>query len=325
MRAQEGVVIQPPEEVIAWLMDGDPVIRWQTMRDLSGQSEDVWQAERQRTVQEGWGAQFLEQLRPDGTWPAGRWTDTAWTLLTLIECGLPPDHPPLHAAAQRFLERHLTPERARDEKWLLQRMDLCHLGFWLRIGSYFLGADPRLVLVAQTVLRAQMSDGGWNCRVRIDPQTHHSSFHTTFNVLEGLTLAASTGNLTMNVFRQSEARALAFMLAHRLYRSDQTGEIIHERLTYLTFPSYWHYTVLRGLEYLRDRPEIGDPRLDDPVVLLVSRRRPNGRWPLEQRIPGVTFFDMEKPGGESRWNTLRALRVLHSRAQKVVSPASDDS
>jgi hypothetical protein len=196
MRAQEGVVIQSPEEVIAWLMDGDPVIRWQTMRDLSGQSEDVWQAERQRTVQEGWGARFLEQLRPDGTWPAGRWTDTAWTLLTLIECGLPPDHPPLHAAVQRFLERHLTPERASDEKWLLQRMDLCHLGFWLRIGSYFLGADTRLVLVAQTVLRAQMSDGGWNCRVRIDPQTHHSSFHTTFNALEGLTLAASTGNLT---------------------------------------------------------------------------------------------------------------------------------
>jgi hypothetical protein len=129
----------------------------------------------------------------------------------------------------------------------------------------------------------------------------------------------------MNVFRQSEARALAFMLAHRLYRSDRTGEIIHERLTYLTFPSYWRYTVLRGLEYLRDRPEIGDPRLDDPVALLVSRRQPNGRWPLERRIPGATFFDMEKPGGESRWNTLRALRVLHSRAQKVVSPASDDS
>jgi hypothetical protein len=115
------------------------------------------------------------------------------------------------------------------------------------------------------------------------------------------------------------------MLAHHLYRSDRTGEIIHERLTYLTFPSYWHYTVLRGLDYLRDRPEVGDPQLDDPVALLGSRRRPNGRWPLEQRIPGVTFFDMEKPGEESRWNTLRALRVLHSRAQKVVSPASDDS
>jgi hypothetical protein len=129
----------------------------------------------------------------------------------------------------------------------------------------------------------------------------------------------------MNVFRQSEAKALAFMLAHRLYRSDRTGEIIHERLTYLTFPSYWHYTVLRGLEYLRDRPEIGDPRLNDPIALLASRRRPNGRWPLEQRIPGITFFDMEKPGGESRWNTLRALHVLDSRTQKQVSASRRDS
>jgi hypothetical protein len=148
------------DSVIDWLMDGDPVIRWQTLRDLTGESEAVWQAERQQTAQDGWGARFLEQLRPDGTWPAGRWTDTVWTLLTVIECGLPPAHPPLHNAAQRFLERHLTPERASDERWLLQRVDLCHLGFWLRIGSYFLGTDARLALVAQTVLRAQMPDGG---------------------------------------------------------------------------------------------------------------------------------------------------------------------
>src|SRR4029077_13892098 len=123
---------------------------------------------------------------------------------------------------------------------------------------------------------------------------------------------------------QSEARALAFMLAHQLYRSDRTGEIIHERLTNLTFPSYWHYTALRGLESLRDRPEIGDPRLDDPLALLLGRRRPNGRWPLAQRIPGITFFDMEKPGGESRWNTLRALRVLASRMQEQASGSPHD-
>lgn len=115
------------------------------------------------------------------------------------------------------------------------------------------------------------------------------------------------------------------MLVHQLYRSDRTGEIIHERLTSLTFPSYWHYTVLRGLEYLRVRPEIGDPRLDDPIALLLSRRRPNGRWPLEGRITGITFFDMEKPGEKSRWNTLRALRALHSRTQVQGSGSQHDS
>jgi hypothetical protein len=230
-----------------------------------------------------------------------------------MDCGLPPDHLPLQNAAQQFFERNLTPERAVDEDWLLKRIDLCHLGFWLRIGAYFLGNDERLTHVVGTVLRAQMPDGGWNCRKRNYPQTRHSSFHTTFNILEGLSAAAEVGAISMSVFRQSEAQALEFMLAHQMYRSDRTGEIIHERFTYLSFPSHWHYTVLRGLDYLRNRPEIGDPRLEDPLALLVSRRRPNGHWPVEKRIAGITFFDMEKPGGDSRWNTLRALRVLQHR------------
>jgi hypothetical protein len=301
------------ESVIEWLLEGDPVIRWQTMRDLTGQPADQWQAERRRTVHTGWGARFLASLRPDVTWLPGRWTDTVWTLLTLIDCGIPPDHPPVHQAARRFLERNLTPERAADEPWLLRRMDLCHLGFWLRIGAYFLGNDARLVRVADTVLRVQLPDGGWNCRTRTQPQTHHSSFHTTFNVLEGLAVAAAAGVVSVGAFRQGEARALAFMLAHQLYRSDRTGAIIDERFAQLTFPSHWHYTVLRGLEYLRGCREIADPRLADPISWLVSRRRANGRWPLGPRIPGTTLFDMEKPGGESRWNTLRALRVLASR------------
>jgi hypothetical protein len=105
-------------------------------------------------------------------------------------------------------------------------------------------------------------------------------------------------------------RALEFMLMHKMYRSDRTGEVIQQRFTHLTYPSHWHYTVLRGLDYMRSTSQIADPRVDDPLALLESRRRDNGRWITEKRIPGVTFFDMEKFGGESRWNTLRALRVL---------------
>ena len=305
------------ESVLDWLMEGDPVIRWQTLRDLSNEAPEVWQAERRQIVQTGWGAQFLENLRPDRTWPAGRWTDTLWTLLMLMDCGFPPDHPPVREAAKQFLEQYLTPTRAGDPKWLVSRMDLCHLGFWLRMGAYFLGNDPWLGKIAETVFQLQMPDGGWNCRKRIDPQTHHSSFHTTFNVLEGLSLLAERESGVASVFRQSEARALEFMLCHQLYRSDRTGEIIDERFTHLTFPSHWHYTVLRGLDYLRGCSQISDARLDDPLALLVSRRKPNGRWPVERRIPGKTFFDMEKMGGDSRWNTLRALRVLQCRQRAL--------
>jgi hypothetical protein len=208
------------------------------------------------------------------------------------------------------VERRLTPERARDERWLMTRMDLCHLGFWLRIGAYFLGTDPRLTELTRVILKAQMPDGGWNCRIRNYPKTHHSSFHTTFNILEGLALAAEAGIVSPAEFRQSEARALEFMLAHQMYRSDKTGEIIAERFTHLTFPSHWHYTVLRGLDYMRNNPEIRDPRLRDPLELLASRGNAEGRWPVEKRIPGITLFDMEKMGSTSRWNTLRAWRVL---------------
>jgi hypothetical protein len=299
--------------VIDWLMEGDPVIRWQTMRDLAGASEAEWQAERRITLEGGWGARFLECLLPDGTWPTGRWTGTVWTLLTVMDCGLPAETPELGHAARLFLDRNLTLERANDGKWLQSQIDLCHVGFWLRIGAYFLGNDPRLSGLTNTLLHAQLADGAWNCRIRNYPKTSHSSFHTSFNVLEGLQAAAEANILSEDDFRLSEARALEFMLAHRMYRSDKTGEIVNERFTHLAYPSHWHYTVLRGLDYMRHSPEIADERLEDPLGLLISRRNANGRWPVEKRIAGTELFDMERMGSESRWNTLRALRVLKYR------------
>lgn len=301
------------DATISWLMDGDPVIRWQAQRDLLDEPEPAWNRERRRTIESGWGARYLAAMGQDLTWPKGRWTDTVWTLLVIIDCGIPPDHPPLRAAARAFIDRNLTAERAADPRWLMTRMDLCHLGFWLRIGSYFLGSDPRLCDAAKTVVAAQMVDGGFNCQIRNYPQTRHGSFHTTFNVLEGLAAAAEARVISAEALRAVEARALEFMLAHRMYRSDKTNEVISERFTHLSFPSHWHYTVLRGLDAMRRAPEIADPRLDDPVALIASRRKPNGRWPVEKRIPGTEHFDMEKPGGDSRWNTLRALRVLKAR------------
>jgi hypothetical protein len=129
-------------------------------------------------------------------------------------------------------------------------------------------------------------------------------------VLEGLRIAAARGAIDLEAFREAEARALEFVLAHRLYRSHRTGEVIADRFTHFTYPWHWHYTVLRGLDYLRLTPGIDDERVGDAIELLRGRRKQNGRWPLEKRIPGTLLVEMEKPGGESRWNTLRALRVL---------------
>jgi hypothetical protein len=298
------------EAVTEWLLAGDPAIRWHALRDLLDEPPEVWVAERRRVADTGWVAQMLEHRSPQGDWPKGRWTDIPWSLLLLMACGLPEDHADARADTDRLLSRFMPAGEAVDRAFLLKRVDLCHLGFWLGLGSYFVHGDPRLPGLAETVLSAQLDDGGWNCHVRRRPDTSHSSFHTTFNVLENVRIAAGRGVVPKETFEDAEARALEFMLAHRLYRSDHTGEVIAERFTHLTYPWHWHYTVLRGLDYLRLTPAIADERAGDAIDLLCEQRKPNGRWPLQKRIPGTLLVEMEKPGGERRWNTLRALRVL---------------
>ena len=162
------------------------------------------------------------------------------------------------------------------------------------------------------MLGAQFEDGGWNCRLRNYPETVHSSFHTTFNVLENLRIANVRGIIPTRSFAAAERRAVELLLEHHLYRSDHTGAVISERFTQLTYPWHWHYTFLRGLDYLRMTAAISDQRLADTLNLLDDQRKPNGRWPLQKRIPGTLLVEMEKPGQDSRWNTLRALRVLRS-------------
>ncbi len=157
-------------DVIDWLMAGDPVIRWQVMRDLLNCNEDEWHAERSKTVETGWGRKFLDCRSAESDWPEGRWTGTLWTLLQLIDCGLPADTPELLKAARKLIDKLLTAERAAD------------------------------------------------------------------------------------------------------------------------------------------------PRLANPIGMLLDRAQHDGKWIVEKRISGVTLFDMKKMGEPSRWNTLRMLRVQKQRA-----------
>lgn len=259
------------------------------------------------------GSPSFSSSRGDGEWPKGRWGASTWTLLLLVAFGIPERHPCAERPLDGLLRKFMPQLERTDPAFLLHRVDLCHLGFWLGLGAHFTPDDPRLAPLGEAVLAAQYADGGWNCQMRNYPERLHSSFNTTFNVLENLRLAAGRGIVDERDFRDAERRAIEFMLAHRLYRSDKTAEVIAERFTHLTYPWHWHYTVLRGLDYLRLTREFGDARLDDPIELLTGQRRPNGRWPLHKRIPGDLLVEFEKPGGDSRWNTLRALRVLRAR------------
>jgi hypothetical protein len=133
-------------------------------------------------------------------------------------------------------------------------------------------------------------------------------------VLDGFRLAASAGIVSEPVFEKAEARALEFMLQHRMFKSDKTGEVVNDHFTEFSYPPRWHYDVLRGLDYIRSTQSRKEPRLADALELVRQRQNPDGTWPAQNKHPGKVFFEMESPPRRSRWNTLRALRVLKSCA-----------
>src|SRR5262249_7220555 len=153
------------------------------------------------------------------------------------------------------------------------------------------------------LLSEMMPDGGWNCRRLSRPRPHHSSFHTTFNVLDGLReyIEWCDGPRRDDVL-SAERSALALLLEHRLFRSDKTGQVIHKNFTMLSFPFRWHYDLLRGLDYFARAGAPRDSRAQDAIDLLHERRRNDGRWPVQHKYSGKVFFTMEPIGGPSRWN-----------------------
>jgi hypothetical protein len=300
--------------VIDWLLAGDPAIAWQTQRDLLDAPPAVWQPLRQRTLSEGWGARLLALQDPDGGWGGGayspKWTSATYTLLTLCDIGVPPDCPQVRRGARYVLGRLLGEQCDAAFRTRLAACDRCIVGMLLRIAVSFGVDDPRIAAIVENLLAERMEDGGWNCRRQRQPRPAHSSFHTTLNVLEGLQDYLETDRSTLRAeVRAAEQGALELLLQHYLYRSDKTGAVIRDEWTHPAYPHRWHYDLLRGLACFAHAQAPREPRLEDAVMVLQQRRLSDGRWPRGKAYAGREFFRME-PAGPSRWNTLRALRVL---------------
>jgi hypothetical protein len=303
-----------------WLMAGDAAIRWQTMRDLLGTPEVEWQAERRRTLESGWGAQLLAQQDAEGIWGGGlyspKWTSSTYTLLALIHIGIPPDCAAAQKGARLLLDRMLgeTCDEVFDRR--LKDMDRCIVGMLLQIAAYFdVGDSMRMEAIVDNLLHELMPDSGWNCRkgrkMSNRPAPHHSSFHTTFSVLDGLREYVERCNgARRSEVLAAEQGALELLLQHRLVYSDHTGRVIRPDFMLLVYPYRWHYSLLRGLEYFADAGAPRDDRLKEAIDLVKAKRRPDGLWPLEHKYAAKVFFNMEPVGKPSRWVTLRALRVL---------------
>ena len=316
-------------DVVAWLLDSDPAIRWQVMRDLTGAPEGDVTAERARVAGEGWGARLLALQRQDGQWDGGtptftsaaaaqwwhslpperrgtlfpQWTSTAWSLSLLRNLGLDP----VSAGARdaiRLVREHCRWEHD-GEPFFAGEVEPCINGRTVALGTYF---GENVQGIVDRLLGEQMSDGGWNCEQ--ENGSTRGSFHTTVEVLDGLLEYERAMGGPPEV-RTARLRGQEYLLERRMLRRLSTGDVIDPTWTQFSYPTAWYYDVLRGLDYLRAAAAVPDERTAEAIDLVKSKRDGDGRWPLENPHPGRLHFAMDEGEGRpSRWNTLRAMRVL---------------
>ena len=312
----------PSDPVLSWLLDGDPSIRFQTLRDLTGLSGRKLAIEQANITKTGWGAQLLALQGNAGIWTGlytPKWTSATYTLLLLRFLGLAPGNRAAGRGALVLMDEGLNDDDGINF-WRPgnRNSETCVTSMVLSIASRFAADDPRIDRLAANLLAEQMPDGGWNCQ-RSRGATH-SSLHTTISALEALLEYELAGGSLATRTRDARGRAHEFLFIHRMFRSHRTGEVIKSAMTRFAFPPQWHYDVLRGLDYLQAANAPRDPRLIDAIELVEKRRTSEGFWPLNELYRGDYHFPLEQKGKPSRWNTLRALRVLRWWAS--AAPAS---
>jgi hypothetical protein len=314
---------QAPElqrSVIEWLLDSDPSIRWQVMQDLTDTSTEEIAVERARVATEGVGARLLALQEADGQWGGAAWNrgwnSTRHSLMLLRELGLDPGSAQARRAV-RLVRDGVTwkgcgPQECDDNPFFTGELEPCINGQVGAVGAYF-GQDVRGIV--DRLLTEQLPDGGWNCEAANG--STRSSFHTTICVLEAL-LEHELRVGSSPAVTEARLRGQEYLLERRLFRRQSTGEVIEDRKarhaawTRFAFPTWWHYDVVRGLEYLCRAGLAPDERVDEAITLVASKRDGDGRWPLEVRYPGAMPVEIDEGEGRpSRWNTLRALRVLN--------------
>jgi hypothetical protein len=299
-----------------WLLDSDPALRWQVLRDLTDATADEVYAERKRVATDGWGARLLALQADNGQWDGGTywpaqdddpdgqpWTATTYSLLLLRDFGLLPDSTQARHAISLVRENSRWEEG--NQPFFDGEVEPCINGMTVALGAYF-GENVEAVVARLT--SDQLGDGGWNCEA--GRGSTRSSFHSTICVLEGLwEFERATGGTPE--LRAARGRAEEYLLERRLLRRKSTGGLISEDWLRFSYPTRWFYDILRGLDYFRSTGAAPDQRLAEAVEIVRSKQQPDGTWLLENTHPGKVHFALEDGDGQpSRWNTLRALRVL---------------
>ncbi|MEQ9220220.1 MAG: hypothetical protein RLO17_19355 [Cyclobacteriaceae bacterium] len=304
------------QQIIDWLLKGDVSIQYQVHRDLLERDRPDLRA---RITEEGWGKRYLSKRKSDGHWGdrfyQPKWTSTHYTLLDLRNLCLDPHH----ELVQRSIERVLDAGKAEDGgiplgPSTMKHSDICVNGMFLNYASYFMTEEERLHSVVDSILYEVMPDGGYNC-MSVRSGARHSSLHSTLSVLEGLYEFQKTGShYRSQDLEKARKDAEEFILIHQLFLSDRTGEIIRKEFLNMPYPPRWKYNVLRAMDYFQYAKAQWDSRMEPAVDVIFQKRSKDGTWHINAPHPGEVHFTMEQAGEASRWNTLRALRILKNYA-----------
>jgi hypothetical protein len=298
-------------QLIAWLLDGDVSIQYQVHRDLlATEKQDL----RDRIATEGWGAQFLNFRKKEGHWGQRfyqpKWISTHYTILDLKNLAISKNNKEIRQSLSQIIQKLKGPDGGIFPFGTEKKSDVCVNGMFLNYASYFGTKEDNLKSIVDFLLSEHMKDGGFNCNSNRKGAIH-SSVHSTISVIEGILEYAKNGyRYRLEELQEAEDRSRTFLLQHRLFRSDRTGNIIDKKMLMLSYPSRWRYDILRALDYFQFAGINYDPRMRDALDILKKKRRKDNKWPVQAKHPGQTHFEMEKTGGPSRWNTLRAMRVL---------------
>ena len=303
-------------DLTAWLLESDPALRWQVLRDLTDAPPEQVRAERELVATHGWGARLLALQGADGQWGGGTywpdhdddphgqpWTATTYSLLLLRDFGLNPASREARRAVSLVREKSRWEEG--NQPFFEGETEPCINGMAVGLGAYF---GENVDTVVERLVSEQLPDGGWNCEA--GHGSTRSSFHTTICVLEGL-LQHEHATGGSGASRAARHRGEEYLLDRRLHRRKSTGSEVDPGWLQFSYPTRWFYDVLRGLDYFRSAGGTPDERLGEAAEVVRSRQQPDGTWLLENTHPGKVHFTLEDGDGQpSRWNTLRALRAL---------------
>jgi hypothetical protein len=297
--------------IINWLLNGDVSIQYQVKRDLLNTSKKELEDLQRRIPHEGWCKKYLSRRdAKTGLWGGGvyspKWISTHYTLLDLKNLCIPQSNRQYIDSSKILLDKLWYNSQGVAKNKL---QDICVCGMLLSICSYAKMQSSKFNEIVDYIILHHAPDGGWNCSWWKGSQK--SSLHTSLTILECIRdLENNDYTYRVDELKNLKSEAHELLLKRNLFKSLSTGEPIKPQILMMPYPCRWKYDILRCLDYFQSVDAPSDERMQEAISIIIKKQRKNGRWGINQKHAGLIHFDIEQSGEDSRWNTLRILRVL---------------